>query len=412
MITADENLLAGLDDVDWVNLNHAYGTAGDVPGQLRALCGDDEEARRRAVTSLFDHLAHQGNRCQASPYAVPFLARIARLGPDPAREHALHLLTGLAVNWDEEREIIDGADITAWRAEAAANSPGKLLTDYDEAIATERDEQRRRNLHVTRDWLAAGNPIDARDSSMRSYDAVLAELPALLGLLDDEELRVRTRAAYLLAWFPELADISVPLLLDLAAREHDGLAKATSLVAVGILGTPALTPALAAHLDAEDDLLRWAAAIAIARSAGAGHGPLLERAVTELAAAAAAPAPVPVTEYNDGDFHGLTADILIALPPSATSRAAAVAACLPSIDPSQMLFKAKAVLPALFPSPPPDPRPLYSGLLRPQQQFLCALADLHEGWWNTAGDIGESLTAYGLPATQAGLRTYIGLHPG
>ncbi|MFF4548364.1 hypothetical protein [Streptomyces sp. NPDC001435] len=39
MITAD-NLLAGLDEVDWANLDHAYGTADDVPGQLRALCGD------------------------------------------------------------------------------------------------------------------------------------------------------------------------------------------------------------------------------------------------------------------------------------------------------------------------------------------------------------------------------------
>ncbi|MFE9728662.1 hypothetical protein ACFYQ5_35105 [Streptomyces sp. NPDC005794] len=37
------------------------------------------------------------------------------------------------------------------------------------------------------------------------------------------------------------------------------------------------------------------------------------------------------------------------------------------------------------------------------------LNDLGEGWWNTAGDIAENLTAYGLPATPAGLRAYMGL---
>lgn len=70
---------------------------------------------------------------------------------------------------------------------------------------------------------------------------------------------------------------------------------------------------------------------------------------------------------------------------------------------------AKAVLPDLFASPLPDPRPLYTSFPRPQQQLLYALADLSEGWWNTVGDVGENLAIYGLPATQAGLRAYIGL---
>ncbi|MFF9690604.1 hypothetical protein [Streptomyces sp. NPDC014623] len=268
-------------------------------------------------------------------------------------------LTGLAANSGmRSARSSTGPTSPPGGAEAAEHSCGKLSPDYDEALATERDEQRRRDPRETRDWMAAGDPVDAQDSSMRSYDAALAELSALLGLLNEENLRVRTRAAYLLAWFPEPADISVPLLPDLAAREHDGVAEATSLMAAGILGTPALAPALATEPDAEDALVRWAAATAIAqsaRSADAADHSLLERAVAEFAAAAAAPAPVLVTDYDDGDFRGLSADILIALPPSAASRAA-VAACLPSIGPSQTLFKAKAVLPALFPAPLPSPR--------------------------------------------------------
>ncbi|MDA5283886.1 hypothetical protein [Streptomyces sp. Isolate_45] len=252
---------------------------------------------------------------------------------------SVRLLSGLAVNWDEEREIIDGADIATWRAEAAENSSDKLLPLYEEALATEQDEQQRRTLQDGRDWVAAGNAVDPRDASMCSYDAVRAELPTLLGLLDDQNPRVRTRTAYLLTWFPALADSLLPLLLGRAAHEDDAVAKATMLVAVGILGTTHLPETVIAELDAEDTLIRWAAAIAIvqtARSAAAElDGPLLDQAVAVLAAAA--PAPVPATDYSLGDFHSHTADVLLALPPSPASRAA-VAACLPSVRTSERAF--------------------------------------------------------------------------
>ncbi len=341
------------------NLNHAYGKAADVPGQLRAL--DDEQARQQAVSSLFDHLAHQGTRCQASPYAVPFLARIALAGPGPARELALELLTGLAVNCEEESEIIDGADIAAWRAEAADNSSAKLLPLYEEALATEQDEQRRRNLQDIRDWVAAGNPVDARDASMRSYNAVLVELPALQGLVNDENPRVRTRTAYLLAWFPELAGTSLRLLLGLAAYEDDAVTKATSLVAVGILGMTAVPRILVACLDDEDSLVRWAAATAIAQTARSAaaelDSPLLDRAVAELTAAAAAPAPVyprPTTTWATSTAIPLTSCSPFN-PPS--PHAPTAAACLPSVGRSQRASRLMAVLPDLLPSPLPDPVP-------------------------------------------------------
>ncbi|WP_381560688.1 hypothetical protein [Streptomyces eurythermus] len=66
---------------------------------------------------------------------------------------------------------------------------------------------------------------------MRIYDAVLAELPGLLVLLDDADARIRTRIAYLLAWFPEAAATTLPLLLARTAREDDPVVAATALVA-------------------------------------------------------------------------------------------------------------------------------------------------------------------------------------
>ena len=38
--------------------------------------------------------------------------------------------------------------------------------------------------------------------ALAAYQAVQAAVPSLLGLLDDDDVRLRRAAAYLLAWFP------------------------------------------------------------------------------------------------------------------------------------------------------------------------------------------------------------------
>jgi hypothetical protein len=98
------DVLAGLDNVAWDKLHHAYGTAVDVPIDLRSICGGDAEARRTAFSNLSNNICHQGSRYAASPFAVPFLARIAVAGPEAARVDALGLLKMLAVDWHDEYE--------------------------------------------------------------------------------------------------------------------------------------------------------------------------------------------------------------------------------------------------------------------------------------------------------------------
>ncbi|WP_328492837.1 HEAT repeat domain-containing protein [Streptomyces sp. NBC_00414] len=315
----------GLDDVDWAGLSHAYGSAEDVPGQIRALCGEDEAARKKAFGSLFSNIFHQGSRYRASPAAVPFLARIAVAGPPAAREETMWLLTRLAVDWHDEYRLTTGIDTAAWRAAASEGSPEKMLLWYDEQLAAETDEQQRRQLLDVRDRVAAGDSPDARWTALCSYDAVLAELPGLLALLDDGDPRLRTRIAYLSAWFPEASAVTLPRLLALVEREDDPVAAATALVAVGLVGTSAQVADLAPHLDSGDRLVRWAAATALARiacaspagsPAGIGSA-LVGRAVAELTAASAAPAPASTTDYNEGDFHGHVERTLRTLAPGA-----------------------------------------------------------------------------------------------
>ncbi|CAL9333996.1 hypothetical protein SUDANB150_07628 [Streptomyces sp. enrichment culture] len=93
------------------------------------MCGLDNEARESAFCSLFGNTFHQSTRCSASPYAVPFLTRIAVAGPVGARADAL-LLTRLAIDWHDEYDLPLGIDTAAWRATAISpeeSSPSSPL---------------------------------------------------------------------------------------------------------------------------------------------------------------------------------------------------------------------------------------------------------------------------------------------
>ncbi|MFD3517445.1 HEAT repeat domain-containing protein [Streptomyces sp. NPDC058657] len=325
MINEYEKLLAGLDDVDWASLSHAYESAHDVPGHVRTLCGSDDEARKQAFSSLFSSIFHQGSRYSASPLAVPFLARIALTGPTAAREDTMWLLTRLAVDWHDEYDVTTGINVAGWRAAAAEVGPEELLPWYEEQLAAATDADQRAQLQEIQDWVAAGNSPDSRWSALQSYDAVLAGLPGLLALLDDDDARLRTRIAYILAWFPEFSTTSLPRLLALAAHDKDPVTAATALLAAGIVGPSSTAEDITLYLGATDPLMRWAAATALIRLAGLDGTPvgpgLLGRAVTELTAAARSPFD-HVTDYCEGDPFGHIERTLHALPPESDPAAA------------------------------------------------------------------------------------------
>jgi hypothetical protein len=71
-------MLEGLDDVPWDELEHAYGRASDVPGQIRDLLSSKANKRESALSELFGNIHHQGTLYSATAPAVPFLAEVAR----------------------------------------------------------------------------------------------------------------------------------------------------------------------------------------------------------------------------------------------------------------------------------------------------------------------------------------------
>ncbi|MFE0552071.1 hypothetical protein ACFW3A_21825 [Streptomyces pilosus] len=413
MINEYGKLLAGLDDVDWAGLSHAYESAHDVPGHIRTLCGSDDEARKKAFSSLFSSIFHQGSRYSASPVAVPFLARIALAGPEAAREDTMWLLTRLAVDWHDEYDVTTGINVAGWRAAAAEVGPEELLPWYEEQLAAATDADQRTQLQEIRDWVAAGNSPDARWSALQSYDAVLAELPGLLVLLDDDDARLRTRIAYLLAWFPEFSTTSLPRLLTLAAHEKDPVTAATALLAAGLVGPSSTAEDITPYLDATDPLMRWAAATALIRLAGLDGTPvgpgLLGRAVTELSAAARSPFD-HVTDYCEGDLFGHIERTVHSLPPGSDPAAVreALDACLPRIVWDCHGSRTHRAIEELFPAPQPHPAPRYTDLTAAQQQLLGDLAGHRHAWLIRSS--ADRLRDLGLPHTQEALQSFVGAH--
>ncbi|MFF3598073.1 hypothetical protein [Kitasatospora indigofera] len=417
-----DDLLAGLDDIDWAALGHAYGSAEDVPDQIRAACGPDEGAREDAFRHLFGNIFHQGTRYSASPYAVPFLARIATAGPPGARADALLLLTRLAVDWHDEYDLPLGIDTAAWRA--AAISPEENLRWYDEQIATETDGKRLKNLREGRAYCAAGHPVDAREGALRSYDAVRAQLPVLLDLLGDPDAEIRTRTAYLLGWFPEEADAALPPLLACLDGERNPACAATVLVAVGLLADHDPDGRLRRHLDHGHPLPRWAAATALARllvaHPAAAHGlPPAERVAAELAAFGAGPLPGAATAHHAGDLHSYTVRSLLHLMGAAEDPDGVlleIVCALPHIEetgvvPRPLAARTENLLEALF--DPADTAPVFAELSPGRRELLRVLAELLTAAdfqsFPFGSDLHEQFTKYGLPRTRPALRAYVGL---
>jgi hypothetical protein len=62
-----------LDDVPWDTLEHAYGSATDVPEQLSLLLSPDRTVYQEALGYFWGNIIHQGTVYEATSYVVPFL---------------------------------------------------------------------------------------------------------------------------------------------------------------------------------------------------------------------------------------------------------------------------------------------------------------------------------------------------
>jgi hypothetical protein len=77
----------GLEKIRWHEYTHAYGSASELPKDIRRLASSEPQVREQALWELGGSIYHQGTIYAATAVALPFLLRLAsdRKVPDRAK---------------------------------------------------------------------------------------------------------------------------------------------------------------------------------------------------------------------------------------------------------------------------------------------------------------------------------------
>ncbi|MBT8223927.1 MAG: HEAT repeat domain-containing protein [Dactylosporangium sp.] len=144
-------VLAGLNAIDWVSLEHAYGSAKEVPDLLRGLVSEDPQRREACLDGYYGAVHHQGDIYDSTLATIPFLLRIVEAGL-PGLAQVLGLLASLGSadsdTLDHERrgQAEGDQEMIAWSAnyrrardEISAAGPlfERLVADPDPAVRGE-----------------------------------------------------------------------------------------------------------------------------------------------------------------------------------------------------------------------------------------------------------------------------------
>jgi hypothetical protein len=186
-VAAARPLLRRLAEVEWESLDHAYGAAGDVPGQLAAITVGDDATRAEAWWNLWGNIHHQGDIYPATLPAVPVLIALGNWRDYPDRAETIVLLREIAraegvTNGTHDdfaalREAIAGGTrhLTArWRTEPPPvrrallwllSAVPEVRVDHHDLVVATLPENHRRAW----DSVLAGDPASQED-----FDAVVA----------------------------------------------------------------------------------------------------------------------------------------------------------------------------------------------------------------------------------------------
>ncbi len=324
-----------------------------------------------------------------------------------ARPEIVYLLAALAIGYAEE-QLPHGFDVMARRAElerVRATDPEQMRREFDQWVEAAPDEGERRVRSMQRTTYDPAFVLRSLQEELDTYDAVRAEIPVLRALVRDEDPQVRAAVAYLMAWFPEEAAGSVAVLDELLGVETVSGVTATAIVAAGLLSAGELVPLLREHLGRSDPLLRWAAAVALARLG------VVERDVVAALAAACADPPEDGVGFFDGDSRAYAARTLALLGDRLPEDAVeGVLRGLQQSSESAAFPMTTTALRLTFPDGVLRPLPAFEELTELQRRAVRALADLDAATWCWA-DFIEIVRGWNLPATRAECRAYAGLGP-
>lgn len=255
-------LLAGLEEVEWHAVTHAYGPADDVPRLLRLLLSNDPQVRQDGWEDLLNRIWHQGTIYAATAVVVPFMIRLAADEAYPDRLAALDTLAG----W---------ADCSSYLA--VYSHPGVLLVDRK--AAKERSER----------W-ELGRYLKKTGIMERVSGAVSQSLPLMIHLLDAPELEIRLLALFTLSRLRDREAESVTVIKSQLEKSSDSILQAGALYALRSLldGSPESVAFFARWMTALNDdpqVTFQAAAGVIERAQGLAPGAAVDGLLTAWPAA-------------------------------------------------------------------------------------------------------------------------------
>ncbi|KAJ3542216.1 hypothetical protein NM208_g4215 [Fusarium decemcellulare] len=423
---ADSNnpdLLAGIDDIDWAKLEHAYGSADDVPEIIRRLRSNDENELDNVYFALCSNILHQGSRYEATAYAVPFLYALLDAKDTPSRDRLLQYMINVAVGSTSFR-VPSGVDIARWRdIVAETQQPGyveeeeRKKREYIAAATDEQDRERREGEFLFKkspERYAAMNLYE-----LRAYDAVREGLDSVYQCLKDEDATLRGMAAYGLAFFPEEGEKAETALFTLLKHEEDATVSATALISLAMLHAPSSgdlsqTPVARYlrtyfHKEGTDQLCNWSCAIALAilRIYETEYIEIILRKITDEAYLSSLQAEDFIKfPFAYPDLESLAASVLKV---KGSEFPQAVQAAIDQIEDSkgQMTwFLVDLALSAAFDQVPQKEAPPFSQLTDLQKQAVRSLAKVERSNWNILNFI-RLLDEWGIPSDRNKFDAYI-----
>jgi hypothetical protein len=228
-------MLHSLNHVPWADLEHAYGSAADVPALLRKLLDPDPKVRSKVLMTLYRNVFHQGTRYQATAYVIPFLIEMCASSEVPDRGDLLRFWGSLISGYFSVQERPCWGD-------------GERIHDCSQVLTPEPGDD------FWGDYPAALHHI---------YRESLEGHEVVCGLLADDESDVRAGAAWVLACLPTMGPVAVPKLEGQLRAEPSGWVRAAIAFALGELG--ALAPLHRLIAEGETPAARCMAACQLAR---------------------------------------------------------------------------------------------------------------------------------------------------
>ncbi|MFD5015384.1 HEAT repeat domain-containing protein [Streptomyces chartreusis] len=263
-------MLDGLHDIDWASMEHAYGSAEEIPALLTALASPDAAERHKAFDRFYGAVHHQGSVYPPTAATLPFLFELTADRAAPDRAAVVALLVSIGRESLERGFEDDGTEIDYYPP-----------TGYAQAIGFLRER-------------GAAFVELARD---RDPDVRLAAIPGLGLFIDD-------------------TDLATGVLCERLAAEPGVAARLRIVEAAAALALrlPAASPQIRDWLGglasdpAQDSTTRLAALVQQARCApeeiGEGVVPaavgLLRESARALPVRPIAPAPALPTASGDG----------------------------------------------------------------------------------------------------------------